>query len=68
MLCLVRRFSKIKYSAYDLQGKKISNNLVIEPDKIVGIAEYGITKEASLDTLQNLTQEHPQAIIASSVS
>ena len=48
--------------------KKISNNLVIEPDKIVGIAEYGITKEASLDTLQNLTQEHPQAIIASSVS
>ena len=27
MLGLVRRFSKIKYSAYDLQGKKISNNL-----------------------------------------
>ena len=48
--------------------KKISNNLVIEPDKIVGIAEYGITKEASFDTLQNLTQEHPQAIIASCVS
>jgi len=47
--------------------KKISDNLVIEPNQIIGIAEYGITKEASLDTLEHLTQEHPQAIIASCV-
>ena len=48
--------------------KKISDNLVIEPNKIVGIAEYGITKEASLNSLEHLTQEHPQAIIASCIS
>ena len=48
--------------------KKISDNLVIEPNEIVGIAEYGITKEVSLNTLEQLTQKHPQAIIASSVS
>ena len=48
--------------------KKISDNLVIEPNEIVGIAEYGITKEASLDTLEHLIREHPQAIIASCVS
>ena len=48
--------------------KKISDNLVIEPDEIIGIAEYGITKEVSLNTLEQLTQKHPQAIIASCVS
>ena len=48
--------------------KKISDNLVIEPNEIVGIAEYGITKEVSLNTLEQLTQKHPQAIIASCVS
>ena len=48
--------------------KKISDNLVIEPNEIIGIAEYGIAKEASLDTLEHLIQEHPQAIIASCVS
>ena len=47
--------------------KKISDNLVIEPNEVFGIAEYGITKEASLDTLEHLTQEHPQAIITSCV-
>ena len=47
--------------------KKISDNLVIEPNEIFGIAEYGITKEAALDTLEYLTQEHPQAIISSCV-
>jgi hypothetical protein len=47
--------------------KKISDNLVIEPNEIVGIAEYGITKEVSLNTLEQLTQKHPQAIIASCV-
>ena len=47
--------------------KKISENIVIEPNQIFGIAEYGITKEASLDTMEHLTQEHPQAIITSCV-
>ena len=68
---------KIFYSANKIENlnlldaydgiKKISDNLVIEPNQIFGIAEYGITKEASLDTLEHLTQEHPQAIIASCV-
>ena len=68
---------KIFYSVRDMENlnlldsydgiKKISNNLVIEPNQIFGIAEYGITKEASLDTLEHLTQEHPQAIITSCV-
>jgi len=48
--------------------KKISDNLVIEPNEIVGVAEYGISKEVSLNTLEQLTQKHPQAIIASCVS
>ena len=68
---------KIFYSVRDMENlnlldsydgiKKISDNLVIEPNEIFGIAEYGITKEASLDTLEQLTQEHPQAIITSCV-
>ena len=68
---------KIFYSANNMENlnlldcydgiKKISDNLVIEPNQIFGIAEYGITKETSLDTLEHLTQEHPQAIIASCV-
>ena len=68
---------KIFYSANNMENlnlldcydgiKKISDNLVIEPNQIFGIAEYGITKEASLNTLEHLTQEHPQAIIASCV-
>ena len=68
---------KIFYSIRDMKNlnlldsydgiKKISDNLVIEPNEIFGIAEYGITKEASLDTLEHLTQEHPQAIITSCV-
>ena len=68
---------KIFYLANDLENlnlldaydgiTKISDNLVIEPNQIFGIAEYGITKEASLNTLEHLTQEHPQAIIASCV-
>ena len=68
---------KIFFSAKDMENlslldsydgiKKISENIVIEPNQIFGIAEYGITKEASLDTLEHLTQEHPQAIITSCV-
>ena len=66
---------KIFFSAKDMKNlslldsydgiKKISEHIVIEPNQIFGIAEYGITKEASFDTLQHLTQEHPQAIITS---
>ena len=69
---------KIFYSTNDKESlnlldsydgiKKISDNLVIEPNEIFGIAEYGITKEASLDILEHLTQEHPQAIITSCIS
>lgn len=47
--------------------KKISDNLIIEPNDVIGIAEYGITKEASLDALEHLIQEYPQAMIASCV-
>ena len=48
--------------------EKISNNLIIETNEIMGIVEYGITKKVSFDTLKNLTQEHPQAMIASCIS
>ena len=68
---------KIFYSVRDMKNlnlldsydgiEKISDNLIIEPNQILGIAEYGITKEASLDTMEHLTQEHPQAIITSCV-
>ena len=47
--------------------KKISDNLIIEPNDAIGIAEYGVTKEVSLDALEDLTQEYPQAMIASCV-
>ena len=47
--------------------KKISDNLIIEPNDAIGIAEYGITKEVSLASLEHLTQEHPQAMIASCI-
>ena len=47
---------------------KISNNILIEPNEVIGVAEYGIMKDASLSTLEQLTQEHPQALIASSVT
>ncbi len=47
---------------------KISNNLFFDPNEIIGIAEYGITKELSIDTLEHLIQEHPQALIASCIS
>jgi hypothetical protein len=46
---------------------KISDNLIIEPNEVIGVVEYGITKKVSLDALEHLTQEHPQAMIASCV-
>ena len=48
--------------------RKISDNLIVEPNEMVGIAEYGITKEVSVDALEKLTQGHPKAIITSCVS
>ena len=48
--------------------RKISNNILIEPNEVIGVAEYGITKDASLSTLEQLTREHPQVLIASSVT
>jgi hypothetical protein len=48
--------------------RKISNNILLEPNEVIGVAEYGIMKDASLSTLEQLTQEHPQALIASSVA
>ena len=48
--------------------KQISENILLEPNDIKGIAEYGISQETSFDTLENLMQEHPKAIIASCVS
>ena len=69
---------KIFYSANNDDGlnlldsyegiKKISNNILLEPNEVIGVAEYGIMKDASLSTLEQLTQEHPQALIASSVT
>ncbi len=48
--------------------KQISENILLEPKDIKGIAEYGISQETSFNTLENLMQEHPKAIIASCVS
>jgi len=48
--------------------KKISDNLVIEPNEIIGIAEYGITKDISLDALEQITQEHPKSVFATSIT
>ncbi len=69
---------KIFYPAHDCDDlslldsykgmRKISDNLIVEPNEMVGIAEYGITKEVSVDALEKLTQEHPKAIIASYVA
>jgi hypothetical protein len=69
---------KIFYSANNEDGlnlldsyegiKKISNNILLKPNEVIGVAEYGIMKDASLSTLEQLTQEHPQALIASSVT
>ena len=47
--------------------KKISDNIIPESTEMFGIAEYGITKEASFDDLEKLTQKHPKAIITSCV-
>ncbi|MDA8526886.1 EthD domain-containing protein [Gammaproteobacteria bacterium] len=48
--------------------EKISDNLLVEPNEIISISEYGITQGISLEILETLISEHPRAIIASCVN
>ena len=48
--------------------EKISENLVIGPDEIIGIAEYGVTDEISLSAMEAIAQEQNQVLFASSIS
>ena len=48
--------------------EKISENLVMGPDEIIGIAEYGVTNEMSLSAMEAITQEQNQVLFTSSVS
>ena len=48
--------------------EKISENLVMGPDEIIGIAEYGVTDEISLSAMEAIAQEQNQVLFASSVS
>ena len=48
--------------------EKISENLVMGPDEIIGIAEYGVTDELSLSAMQAIAHEKTQVLFASSVS
>ncbi len=47
--------------------KKISDNIILESSDMFGVAEYGITEEATFDDLEKLTQRHPKAIITSCI-
>ena len=47
--------------------EQISDNLLVEPNEIIGISEYGITQEISLEILETMVSDHPRAIIASCV-
>ena len=48
--------------------EKISENLVMGPDEIIGIAEYGVTDEISLSAMETILQEQNQVLFASSIS
>ena len=48
--------------------EKISDNLLVEPNEIIGISEYGITQKISLKILEKLAVDHPKAIIASCIN
>ena len=48
--------------------EKISENLVMGPDEIIGIAEYGVTDEISLSDMEAIAQEQNQVLFASSIS
>ena len=40
--------------------EKISDNLLIEPNEIISISEYGITQGISLEILETLFQNIPE--------
>ena len=48
--------------------EKISDNLLIHPNETIGISEYGITQEISLEILEKLVVDHPRAIITSCIN
>ena len=48
--------------------EKISDNLLIEPNEIIGISEYGITQGNFFGNFRNTISRSSQAIIASCVS
>ena len=48
--------------------EKISENLVMGPNEIIGVAEYGVTDEMSLGAMEAIAQEQNQVLFASSVS
>ena len=48
--------------------EKISDNLLTEPNEIIGISEYGITHAVSIEILEKLSTDHPKAIITACVS
>ena len=48
--------------------EKISDNLLIEPNEIIGISEYGITQGNFFGNLRKTITNHPRAIITSCVS
>ena len=48
--------------------EKISENLVMGPDEIIGIAEYGVTDEISLSAMEAIAQEQNHVLFASSIS
>ena len=39
--------------------EKISDNLLVEPNKTIGISEYGIIK-ISVEILETLVSDHPK--------
>ena len=48
--------------------EKISENYVMSPHEIIGIAEYGVTDEMSLGAMEAIAQEQNQVLFASSIS
>jgi len=48
--------------------EKISDNYVVGPHEIIGIAEYGVTNEMSLSAMEKIAQDQTKALFASSVS
>ena len=48
--------------------EKISENYVMGPHEIMGIAEYGVTNEISLSAMKAIAQDQTKVLFASSVS